>query len=302
MQIAQIGMNTSDIPASLRLYSEAFGFRNAGGQGLWGETIRVHGLSSEATALMWWMIGEQKFFQLEFFHHSNPGQRPLPADWRPCDCGWVRLSIAVPDLNRSIRVLETRGVRLLGSEDGPSGRRIAFRDPQVGTIVEVVEEKDRAGPAFRSATSSVSDLDTALVHYRDTLGLPIRPLEDLRRPEDEALWGLAGAKRQGFAVTIGDRSLEIVQYEDPIGRKRPEDFRTSDQGIMNVAIISRSTEEIEAMFSRLAKAGYTSPAMMRSEGIVAGYIIDAERELELAAIPEEMDRFVGFEYTQPFFT
>jgi len=302
MQIAQIGMNSSDIPASLRLYSEAFGFRNAGGQGLWGETIRVHGLSADDTALMWWMIGDQDFFQLEFFHHTSPGQRPMPADWRPCDCGWVRFCIAVPDLDRSRNALERRGVPLLGSAEGPAGKRMAFRDPQVGVIVEVVEDRGRAGPAFRSATSSVSDLEGARAYYRDTLGLPVRPLEEVRDAGDEALWGLAGARRKGFAVTIGDRSLEIVQYEDPVGRKRPADFCIADQGIMNVAIISRSPEEIEGMFARLAQAGYASPAMMRAEGIVAGYIVDAERELELAAIPEEMDRFVGFEYTQPFFT
>jgi catechol 2,3-dioxygenase-like lactoylglutathione lyase family enzyme len=302
VQIAQIGMNTSDIPASLRLYSEAFGFRNAGGQGLWGETIKVHGLSPDDTALMWWMIGDQDFFQLEFFHHTSPGQRPQPADWRPCDCGWVRFCISVPDLDHSQKALRRLGVPLLGSDDRPGGRRIAFRDPQIGAIVEVVEDQTRNGPAFRSATSSVSDLEGAFTHYRDTLGLPIRPLEEVRAAGDEALWGLAGARRKGFAVTLGDRALEIVQYEDPVGRKRPDDFCIADQGIMNVAIISRSPEEIEALFTRLEKAGYRSPAMMRAEGIVAGYIVDAERELELAAIPREMDRFVGFEYTQPFFT
>lgn len=302
MRIAQIGLATADIAASLRLYSEAFGFRNAGGQGLWGETIRVHGLPEGARALMWWMIGDQDFFQLEFFHHTSPQQRPLPADWRPCDCGWVRFSIAVPDIAHSERVLAQHGIALLGSADAAGGRRFAFRDPQVGAVVEVVEERQRAGPAFRSATSSVSDLEQALVYYRDTLALPIASLDAIRPCEDEALWGLAGARRRGFAVTVGDRSLEIVQYDHPVGRKRPADYRTSDQGIMNVALISRSVDEIEAAFARLAEAGYRSPAMMRAQGIVAGYIIDAEREIELAAIPPELDDQVGFAYTRPFFT
>lgn len=61
MRIVQIGLNTSDVAASLRFYAEAFGFRNGGGQGLWGNTIQVQGLSAEDSAMMWWMVGAQDF-------------------------------------------------------------------------------------------------------------------------------------------------------------------------------------------------------------------------------------------------
>lgn len=302
MKIVQIGLNTSDIVASLRFYAEAFGFRNSGGQGLWGNTIQVQGLSADDTAMMWWMVGAQDFFQLEFFHHTSPAQRPLRPDWRPNDHGWVRFGIAVSDLSQVMEALEKRNVPLLGSASRPSERSIAFRDPFVGVVVQVTETRELAGPAVQYITSSVSDIEAARHYYGEILELPIRSLEELHRPEDEAIWGLAGAQRIGFLVTIDDRSLEIVQYLDPIGRPRPEDHRVSDQGIMNVALASRSTEEVERLFAKLAEAGYHSPAMMRAEGIVAGYIVNADRELEIAAIPQEMDRSVGFEYTQPFFT
>ena len=184
MQIIQIGMNTSNIPASLRFYAEAFGFRNAGGQGIWGSTIQVQGLPFESTAMMWWMVGAQDFFQLEFFHHTSPAQRPLPADWRPCDCGWVRFGLAVQDMDRALAALDARGIPLLGSFGEGKDRRIAFRDPLVGVAVEVMEDRSLDGPVVRYMTSSVSDIDGARRYYGETLGLPIRPIEELHQPED----------------------------------------------------------------------------------------------------------------------
>lgn len=302
MKIVQIGLNTSDIAASLRFYAEAFGFRNGGGQALWGNTIQVQGLAAEDSAMMWWMVGAQDFFQLEFFHHTSPAQRPMRADWRPSDLGWVRFGILVDDLAPVLEALDKRSIKLLGSADREPGLSIAFRDPLVGVVVQATERRGTTGPVVEYITSSVSDIDSARRYYAETIGLPIAPLETLHQPEAEAIWGLTGAQREGFVVTIDHRSLEIVQYLDPVGRPRPQDYLISDQGIMNVALASRSVVEVEALFARLADAGYRPPAMMRSEGIVAGYIVDAGRELEIAAIPREMDRLVGFEYTQPFFT
>lgn len=72
LKTIQIGINTADMPGTLRLYSEALGFRNGGGSAVWGKTIGVQGLGPESRALMWWMIGADDFFQLELFSHSVP--------------------------------------------------------------------------------------------------------------------------------------------------------------------------------------------------------------------------------------
>src|ERR1700722_1649337 len=114
LQVIQIGASTSDMAGSLRLYSDAFGFSNAGGNCVWGDVIRSQGLDSDARALMWWMVGSQKLFQLEFFHHTNPKQRALPEDWKPNDHGWVRFGVAVHDVERSRLVLTELDVRILG--------------------------------------------------------------------------------------------------------------------------------------------------------------------------------------------
>src|SRR5262245_21221991 len=98
----QIGMNSNDIVATLRLYSQLFGFSNAGGAPAWGDNLQVQGLGPDSHMMMWWMVGADPFFQLEFFTHGEPAQRPLRADWRPSDHGWVRFGIAIEDFDRVV--------------------------------------------------------------------------------------------------------------------------------------------------------------------------------------------------------
>ena len=56
------------------------------------------------------------------------------------------------------------------------------------------------------------------------------------------------------------------------------------------------------MLARLEGAGYHPPSIFRHGEIVAAYIVDPEREIELAAIPVSMDEVVGFTPAGPFFT
>lgn len=307
MQICQLGLNTADMPGALQLYS-ALGFGNAGSQCLWGDTVKVQGLSEQDRAIVWWMVGPQSFFQLEFFQHTSPPQRPLRPDWSPGDLGWVRYGFVVADLPSVVAAVEALGIAMLGAVQGEAGsQRVAFRDPYVGIVVELLERgaapawAHAAEPALVYAASSVSDLDGARAYYRDTLGsgAEIRPLEDLHDPAHEALWGLAGREREGFVVRYGEIAVEVVRYARP-GCPRPIDYRTSDQGMTNVAFGSRSKPEIEAVFARLAAAGITPPFKIEAPDICGGYIVDAEREVELVAVPASFDPFVGFEAKAPF--
>ncbi len=310
--VGQIGMNSNDLAGSLRLYTEAFGFANSGGQCLWGPVLRTQGLDQDSHALMWWMVGRQQLVQLEFFHHTRPMQRPLRADWRPCDHGWVRFGIAVPDFAATLAVLARHGIPLLGATMVVNGlRRAAFRDPYVGCVVEVMEDgpaltgnfakTSGTGPALVYAAASVSDIDAARVYYEKVLSLPIAPQENLHAPEHEALWGLSGAERSGFLVRGGDVSLEIVQYRNPVGRPKPADYRCSDQGINNAMIFTRDLAEAETAIAQAQAAGYAMPHVVHQEKLVATYIVDPERELEISCFPAENDAPFGFVATTPFF-
>lgn len=300
IQVVQIGMNTSDLAGSLRFYREIFGFSNAGGNALWGDIMRIQGLDPDARSLIWWMVGAVPFFQLEFFHHSRPIQRPLPADWRPCDHGWVRFGLAVSRLDEVERRLALWGITPLTASAGqPGARRVAFRDPFVGVIVEVSES--RSGPCPRAiyATSSVGDIASARRFYDEIIGAEPEPLAGLHSGDDEALWGLAGAERDGFIVRFGEMAIEVVEYRKPRGRAR-SDPMISDQGIMNVALGSRDMGQMRALLERIRADGHEPTLVFEGPETLGTYIVDAGCEFEIIATPERFDAAVGFVPAAPF--
>lgn len=309
LKLIQIGMNTADMPATLELFTEAFGFKNAGSQVILGSLIQIQGLDTSAHALMWWLVGAQPRLQLEFFHHTKPAQRPLRADWTPADHGWTRFGIAVERFDLALEEMAKRGITPIAGVTSVHGlRRCAYRDPAIGAIVEVMEDGDvlrapagrKAAPALVYAAASVSDLAAAKAYYTEVLQLPLAPDIELHAADADALWGLNGACSESVMVDAGGVFLEIVQYASPQGRPRPTDYRTSDQGIVNVALGALDKPPIEAAFRRLAAAGHAPPYLVDVGDLLAGYIIDAEREIELAVIPESLEVALGFAPISPF--
>jgi catechol 2,3-dioxygenase-like lactoylglutathione lyase family enzyme len=312
LSIVQLALTSSDLPGSLRLYSELFGFANAGCRAIWGPSMRIQGLDASARGLMWWMVGRDAFFQLEIFQHTNPAQRPLRPDWRPCDHGWVRFGVAVSDFGRSRQVLERWGLRPSGPERTVRElRRVGFRDPFVGVMVEILEkgttfsDDARTGgrdldPSLVYVTSSVSDLPAARSFYENMLGLAIEPLDTADDSAREASRGLAGASREGFVVRLGSRCLEIVCYQEPKGRPRRADHSVADQGIMNVGIGCRQPEAMRKVIASVRDAGLEVTDTLGGDEGLASYILDAEREIELLAIPEATEPWVGFRPAEPF--
>jgi catechol 2,3-dioxygenase-like lactoylglutathione lyase family enzyme len=292
--LAQVALNTADITATLRLYSELFGFENGGGGVAWGDIARVQGLEPDAYWMRWWMVGAQPFFQLELFHHGHPQQRPLPEDWRPSDHGWVRFGIAVNDFDRVVSGLERRSIPLLGAAGAPGQRRLAFRDPHVGVVLEVMEGAAPACPAVIYATSSVADIARARYLYQMVLGAEIQPLELLHKPEDESLWGLAGARREGFLVCLGGRFLEILSYSKPTGRSQPTHHCIVDQGIMNVGLGSRNVSTIRALIARVQEAGLKITIPVAYGEVAGTYVVEPGFAIELVGIPEHLDKLYGF--------
>lgn len=294
LSLCQVALCSNSVSGSLRLFSEAFGFANAGSSGAWGDVLAMQGLPEETHCIIWWMVGAQPFFQLEIFNHGFPEQRPLPADWRPCDHGWVRFGIEIADFDRVVAHLARHDVPVLGQTGTAPSRRLAFREPYAGCIIEAIERPEREGPAVAYATSSVADPDSARAFYADVVGAEIRPLEDLHSPDDEALWGLAGAEREGFLACLPGGILEIVHYTSPEGRPRRADHRSSDQGFLNVAVGSRDLDTVRALISRVHASGMPTTNVVDNGMICGTYVIEAGFEMEMLSIPPELDAATGF--------
>ena len=307
-RVAQLALCSADLPQTLRLYSEVFGFADAGGRRFWGEWLaRVQGLGDDAACLLWWMVGRQDLVQLEFFHHTLPRQRPLREDWRPCDHGWVRWGLAVPDFDAALARLEAFGVATLTAPVEHEGlRRVCFSDPGTGIVVEVLEEGAATPGAVRPrhldlvpavvyAAVSVADLERARAFFVGTLGLSEEDPDTVHPAALESLWGLDGARREQFVVRGGDVYLEVVRYDDPAPRRPPDDARLSDQGFMNVAVGFRDRRSADALLARVSDRGYAVNAEFPPSPAGGTYLVDDQgTSLELLYCPREFDADFGF--------
>jgi catechol 2,3-dioxygenase-like lactoylglutathione lyase family enzyme len=307
--LAQLGLCTADMASTVRLYTEAYGFADAGAHVFWGRYLgEIQRLGDDATCLLWWMVGRQARVQLELFHHVSPPQRPLPPEWRPNDLGWVRWGIALPDLDDAIARLARLGVQPFTPEplEHRGLRRICVRDPGTGVFMELMEEgPELAGgirprqntlmPAVVYAAVSVVDLDRARDFYVGVLGLVEEPETDLHSPELESLWGLDGARREVAVLRAGDSYLELVQYEDPAGRAPDPDRRLSDQGFMNGGFLVRDRSQFDAVLARAAERGIV-PNLPPPERVNAeAYLVNGEGVLsELMLVPREHEAEYGF--------
>jgi len=297
-RFVQVAFCTSNLPRSIELYSRALGFDDAGGQAFTGKLLaRVQGLGDSAATVVWWLVGPQEFFQVELFAHTEPQQRNLPDGWRPSDLGWVRWGVAVADLDAVVVGLANCGIELITEPLVELDcRRVCFRDPWTKVIVEVIERGDADPcPAVIYGTVSVPDLDRARAFYIEAVGLAEYVGPALHGPEHETLWGLPGAKSSSFVVDGGGILLEVVRYDDPVGRPMPADYRLSDQGFMHMAVGVRDMGDLKVIAARIESYGYrlTNPLQPGSSG--GTYVVDGDDlTLEIIAVPVEFESQYGF--------
>lgn len=308
-QVVQIALVSADLPGTVRRYTEVFGFADAGGRALWGPWLaRIQDLGADACAMLWWMVGRQDLVQLEVFAYTDPVSRPLPNGWRPSDVGWSGVVLAVPDFDALLVRLRATGVEPLAPPAEIAGvRRFAFRDPDIGVTLEVLEDGPRVpggvrprhwalAPAVVAATLTVADLAAARPFLVETLGLaPVAA--DLHPPGTAALRGLP-ADAAGETLLLrgaGDMLLEVTEFRTPASRPRPADHRLSDLGIMNVAVGYRERVRTDALLARIAAAGYAANAELPDTPAGGVYITGpGGTSFEIVAQPRDFDADFGF--------
>lgn len=303
-RITQLAFCTADLPNTVRRYTEIFGYRDAGGDILWGEWLaRNQGVGDEVAFLTWWLVGRQSFCQLEFFQHTVPPQKPLPAEWSPSDIGWVRWGFAVEDFEGCVARLHADNIPTYTAPEEHRGiRRVCFRDPSIGAVVEVLEASERLPggirePEFISAATtiyaavSVRSLAVARSFLIDGLGMIEEPATLLHDESMEHLWGLGGAERSAFVVRGGDLYLEVVEYQTPTPREPDADRFVTDQGMSHIAIGYRERAGFDQLVERAVQAGATLHAPLGPPPEPAGtYMTSPDGiALEIVTMPQEFD-------------
>ena len=262
-QLAQIALCSTDLPRSVQLYTEAFGFAEAGGRVLWGPRVaQIQGLGDDTAFTLWWLVGRQDLVQLEFFHHTTP---PAAGGGRP-GAERPRL-VALRDHRARLRARPraARGprrhpavgaARARAACGGPaSATRTPARSSRCSRREPPPREESGRGSTTSSPRSSMRR--SSCPTWRGTALLPRHarleeePETELHPPELEALWGLAGARRESFVARGGDVYLEVVQYLEPQGQPLPDDHLLSDRGFMNVALGFREQDALAETYARV---------------------------------------------------
>jgi catechol 2,3-dioxygenase-like lactoylglutathione lyase family enzyme len=306
MRCTQVAFSVLELQRSLDWYTRGLGYLAAGGMapGADSGVAELQGLP-ESDPQMGWVVDSQDFFQLEFFEFKRPAVRPLADGWRPCDIGYSMVSFHVEDLDDTLERLGALGSEPLTEPmGGPGERRVCVRDPD-HTVIELMESDPRAPSAgsrvrpevpvaARSVTASVPDLQRSRRFFIDVLGMT--PTADcLHSPEHEALWGLEGAQREALVLWSGDFAIELVQYTEPAGQPWPDGYRISDQGILNIALGSRSVEAYRSTLAEVAAAGFQTNTALGFPFAEVNYVMDDQGfSVELFFLEPSADGLLGF--------
>jgi catechol 2,3-dioxygenase-like lactoylglutathione lyase family enzyme len=305
--LCQVAYSVLDLGRTRDWYRDALGFVPARGAHFRGwPNTRIQGLA-EADEHVAWLVDRQESSQLELFEFHRPEPRPRPADWRPCDVGYVRVGLHVTDFDAALERLAAVGTSPSTDPLGePGQRRVCVRDPE-GVLLELIEDdplpataasvpRPEVPVAIRSVTLSVPDLARSRRFFVEALGLQEARGIHLHAPEHEVLWGLPGARRRSLLLGAGTGLIELVQYDDPVGRSWPEGHRICDQGLLNVAFRFRRARDLRATWQRAIDAGYGSHGKPLNVGVVVVvYLTDDQGfSVELVLCRRIYERFLGF--------
>ncbi len=309
--IIQIVMGSDNLPLCKHLYSAVFGFAGAGDRLTYTQhNGQVMGFGGWGGATVLYMVGRQELMQLEFWTHTTPAQRPMPAEWRPNDIGFSRLGVSVPDFGATLERLAALDIPTMTAPILVNGlRRVCFRDPTVGIPVEIMEEGDGLPgerdryhdlePAVVYGAASVTDLEEAVAYFGEVVGLE-KVDGELHSVDEERLWGLPGARRRTAILRGGTTFMELVQYETPAGRPRPLDDALDRQGFKTIAVGYRDPADTGGIFQRVKAAGFNWTVAEPASFVGGNHVIGAvAHHMKTLSVPFDLERQFGYSPEPP---
>ncbi len=146
--------------------------------------------------------------------------------------------------------------------------------------------------AVAEVSMTVADLDRAVEFYTRVLGFTKRAEAETEGERPEAILGVFPAHTRAARLTLGDESIELVQFLTPQGRPYPRDARSHDRSFQHVAIIVRDMAKAYAVL-RQNEVAHISPSPQRlpdwnpnAGGIEAFYFRDPDgHPLEILHFP-----------------
>ena len=246
-----VGFTVSDIDKELDFYTRVLPFEKVSDNEVWGiEFEHLSGVFGARARIVDLKLGKEK---LELTEYLTPQGRPIPVDSRSNDRWFQHIAIIVSDMDRAYQMLRANNVR--HASTGPQTlplyitaaagiKAFYFKDPD-NHVLEILSfppdkgaakwhELEKTGKLFLGIDHTaivVSNSETSLAFYRDTLGLNVAGTSDNYGPEQEHLNNVFGAKLHitGLRTAQDGIGVEFLEYIAPTdGRLYPHDTRSSD--------------------------------------------------------------------------
>ncbi|MBI2906436.1 MAG: VOC family protein [Chloroflexi bacterium] len=209
---------------------------------------------------------------------------------RLCDVGASHVTIEAYEIKELYEKLVAKGVRFISPPvhpipEQPQKTFAYFFDPD-GILLEI-----HRIPQAHHTSHVVSDLEKGIAFYRDTLGMKLDVIFDLKGKAIEEGAGIPGVNiRSAHMVLDSEEYVELHEYIQPVGRKQT-DLRLCDVGCSYIAFevddVGQSYEEFRAKGAR-----FISPPKVldAARGVTSVFLRDPDSyviELRSGAVSAE---------------
>jgi catechol 2,3-dioxygenase-like lactoylglutathione lyase family enzyme len=263
--ICQVALSVTDLARS-RAWYQGVGLEAAGGMGPMSGELPAQMLElPELEVNIAWMRARDSMSQLELIEFSRPTPRPLSVDWRPGCAGYGIVGYVVSDFEKTLR--EFRSTGIAHETTGRQGHRsIWIRDPD-GIPVEIMEtdplglhpcnRDDGKLASIRTITLTVDDLTKAKRFWTAAVGLAACPNMQFSFSAFPASLADSAADWEYEVVKGGSALIRLLRPRNATVLPRAPDYRLSDVGVLNIAVILDSADAFARRCERIKSLGYS---------------------------------------------
>lgn len=247
-RVDSIGITVSDLDRAVDFYSNILTFEKVSENEYAGEAYeRLHGVFGMRARTARLKLGDEF---IELTEYLAPQGLPVPVGSRSNDRWFQHIAIITSNMDEAYARLRANKVRhaSTGPQTLPAWNKNAagikafyFRDLN-GHTLEILEfPKDKGIAKWHNGSDklflgidhtaiTVSDTETSLRFYRDTLGLSIAGESENYGPEQERLNNVFGARLRITALrATSGPGVELLEYLAPRdGRPYPPDEKAND--------------------------------------------------------------------------
>src|SRR6266403_1749105 len=246
--VDSIGVTVSDVDRAADFYSNVLPFEKVSDTEVAGDNSEhLEGVFGARARVIRMKLGDE---YIELIQYLAPEGRPIPADSRSNDRWFQHIALIVSDMAKAyehlrgyhVQYASTSPQRIPAWNKGAAGiRAFYFRDPDGHNLEILWFPSDKGNPKWHKPTNRlflgidhtaivVSDTETSLKFYRDTLGFKVAGEGENYGTEQEHLNNVFGARLHITSVrAAAGPAIEFLEYLTPRdGRPFPLDSHAND--------------------------------------------------------------------------